>query len=256
LTEYAKLLACGVISLGAHFVMEQGLQALPPWSESHPPQKLEVRLVAPPETLPEPEPVKPIEPPPKLVEPPKVVHEAPRPHPAKITQQAEVPKEAPPVEHPPTTPTTTGTDGPVFNGGTMESTSQGGNGPAIPIGRPGGAGGQAPVANPPAGHDKNPGEPVAAYEVTKMPLPQGRCEGKLPEDARQAGFEGTVVLELVVAADGSARNIKVVKGLGHGLTEAAIAALQACHFSPGEKDGHAVPVRVRDFKVRFVLPDT
>ena len=40
-----------------------------------------------------------------------------------------------------------------------------------------------------------------------------------------------------------------------GLTEAAVAALQACRFSPGEKDGKPVPVRVRGFKIRFVLQE-
>jgi hypothetical protein len=47
----------------------------------------------------------------------------------------------------------------------------------------------------------------------------------------------------------------VVERLGHGLTEAAIAALEDCRFTPGEKDGRAVPVRVRSFKIRFVLQD-
>ena len=97
--------------------------------------------------------------------------------------------------------------------------------------------------------------PVAAYEVTKMPLPQGRCSGKYTDDARAAATEGTVVLDLIVDEQGRARDIKVVQGLDHGLTEAAIAALKDCSFTPGEKDGHPVPVRVRGFKIRFVLAD-
>ena len=32
-----------------------------------------------------------------------------------------------------------------------------------------------------------------------------------------------------------------------------IAALRSCQFTPGEKGGVAVPVRVRGFKIRFVL---
>jgi hypothetical protein len=66
--------------------------------------------------------------------------------------------------------------------------------------------------------------PVAAYEVTKMPLPQGRCVGKYTEEAKQAAIEGTVVLDLVVGADSRVREVRVVSGLGHGLTEASIAA--------------------------------
>ena len=52
-----------------------------------------------------------------------------------------------------------------------------------------------------------------------------------------------------------ARDIKVVQGMPHGLTEAAVAALTACHFSPGERDGKVVPVKIRGFKITFVPPD-
>jgi protein TonB len=97
-------------------------------------------------------------------------------------------------------------------------------------------------------------EPVASYEVTVMPLPQGRCAGKYTDEALRAAVEGTVVLDLIVDEKGRARDIKVVSGLGHGLTEAAVAAVKECRFSPGEKEGTAVPVRVRGFKIRFVLP--
>ena len=62
-----------------------------------------------------------------------------------------------------------------------------------------------------------------------------------------------MVLDLVVGADGRAKNIKVVAGLGHGLNEAAVAALKACRFTPGERSGVPVPVRIREFKIRFFL---
>jgi TonB family protein len=137
---------------------------------------------------------------------------------------------------------------PVF-GVTMESTSQAGSSSA-PVGNT--TNPQAPAGPAPA---KPASAPVAAYEVTKMPLPQGRCSGKYTEEARAAALEGTVVLDLIVDEQGHARDIKVVQGLDHGLTEAAISALQRCSFTPGEKDGHAVPVRVRGFKIRFVLAD-
>jgi hypothetical protein len=45
----------------------------------------------------------------------------------------------------------------------------------------------------------------------------------------------------------------VVSGLEHGLTEAAVAAIKECRFTPGEKDGLPVPVRVRGFKIRFLM---
>ena len=88
-----------------------------------------------------------------------------------------------------------------------------------------------------------------------MPLPQGRCSGAYTALARAAGIEGVVVLDLIVDERGHPRDIEVVNGLSHGLTEAAIAAVRACTFSPGERAGHAVPVRVRGFKIRFRLQD-
>jgi protein TonB len=96
--------------------------------------------------------------------------------------------------------------------------------------------------------------PVPAYEVTTMPLPQGRCEGKYTPDAMRAAIEGTVILDVIVSETGRVRDVHVVSGLGHGLTEAAVAAVKGCRFSPGEKDGRAVPVRIPGYKIRFLLP--
>jgi TonB family protein len=157
------------------------------------------------------------------------------------------PVDTPPVDTPPTTSDTTTT--PVF-GVTMQSTSQGGSGPAMPVGnttRPAAAGSAAPV--------KPLAEPVAAVEVTRMPLPLGRCSGKYTDEARAAAVEGVVVLDLIVDVRGRAREIKVVEGLPHGLTKAAIDALTACSFTPGERNGQPVPVRVRGFKIRFLLAE-
>jgi TonB family protein len=88
-----------------------------------------------------------------------------------------------------------------------------------------------------------------------MPLPRGRCAGKYTEEARAAATEGVVVLDLIVDEHGRARDITAVEGLPHGLTEAAIAALQACTFTPGERNGQPVPVRIRGFKVRFFMTE-
>ncbi|MDB4983687.1 MAG: tonB, partial [Myxococcales bacterium] len=173
-----------------------------------------------------------------------------RAHRAATTAVPTTTTDVPPAEHPPAPSDTPGT--PVF-GVSMESTSQAGGGPSMPIGNPTG---------PKAGHaggapeerDHGAGSaPVPAYEVTKMPLPVGRCAGKYTDDAKQAAVEGTVVLDLVVGADGVVREVHVVSGLPHGLTEAAIAAAKACRFSPGQKGDAAVPVRIREFKIRFFL---
>jgi protein TonB len=216
------------------------------------PRRVEVRVVEPP---PAPE----IEPP-KVPEPP--TPKAPPPPPPKIVEATRQPPRAPARPAVSTAPpvttsaavTTTTTTGdapaqPVF-GVTMESTSSAGTGPAVPIGNSGSAAAPRGPVQPGAGA---PGAPAPAHEVTKMPLPLGRCSGAYTEAARSAGVEGVVVLDLVVDEQGRARDIVVVAGLPHGLTEAAITALATCRFTPGERAGAAVAVRLRAFKIRFVL---
>ena len=63
------------------------------------------------------------------------------------------------------------------------------------------------------------------------------------------------MLDLTVDEKGHARDIALVKGLEHGLSEAALAAARGCQFSPGEKDGKPVAVRIRGFKITFVLAE-
>jgi protein TonB len=253
MNDVGKLLVCALASLLLHWGIAEALRFQLPELEIlptsvvikvvEPPRK----AVEPPPPPPEPEPPKPPVPlpPPKVT--PKVVHEAPTKAPVKAKATASVAHDTPPVDHAPTTTDTT--DEPVF-GATMESTSTGGHGPALPVGNttrvaPGTGAGSAQV--------KPLAAPVAAFAATKMPMPQGRCFGVYNEEAKAAGVEGVVVLDLTVGEDGRTRDIKVVSGLSHGLTEAAVAAATSCRFSPGEKDGVAVPVRVRGFKIRFVI---
>jgi len=64
------------------------------------------------------------------------------------------------------------------------------------------------------------------------------------DEARQAKFQGTVVLWAVVGVDGRAKGIRVVRSLGMGLDEKAIAAVGGWKFEPGRKGGVPVPVQV------------
>ncbi|MDB4955506.1 MAG: energy transducer TonB [Myxococcales bacterium] len=237
-----KLLICAVASLVAHFALARGLDYLPRHVDKPRPLPVEIRMI---ETEPpkEPEPEKPPEPKPE----PTPTHEAPRTRPVHSPIVAAVAKDAPPPDHPAVQ--VESTDEPVF-GVNMESTSQGGT-QAMAVGNT-----LKPEAGPGSGAAVKPlATPVAAFEATKMPLPQGRCFGKYTDDAKAAGIEGTVVLDLIVGEDGHVREVHVVEGLGHGLTEAATKALRECQFSPGEKDGKLVPVRIRGFKIHFVLQD-
>jgi protein TonB len=245
-----RILICAVASVLGHFALGEALSTLPAREQPVRDRKISVTVINPaPVEPPPPEPPKPPEPTPEPPKPvPKVVREQPVARPVKATVQDTVPKDVPIPDNAVVAPGATGT--PVF-GVTMESTSQGGTGPAVQVGNT-----TTPqTTTAPAAEVKPQGAPVAAVEVTKMPLPQGRCSGKYTDAAREAGLEGVVVLDLVVDEKGRARDIKVVSGLEHGLTEAAITALKECQFSPGEKGGEPVSVRVRGFKIRFVMQD-
>jgi len=69
-----------------------------------------------------------------------------------------------------------------------------------------------------------------------------KVDPEYSEEARKAKYSGTVLLQLVVDVDGKAKSIKVVKGVGLGLDEKAIEAVQKWKFTPGKKNGSAVPV--------------
>lgn len=62
-------------------------------------------------------------------------------------------------------------------------------------------------------------------------------EPQYTEEARIAKLQGSVRLSLVVGEDGIARDIRVVKSLGLGLDESAVAAVSQWRFRPGTKDG-------------------
>ena len=71
-------------------------------------------------------------------------------------------------------------------------------------------------------------------------------------EARQAKYQGTVVLSVIVDADGHTRQVHVARSLGMGLDEKAVEAVRQWRFEPARKDGRPVPVAV-DVEVAFHL---
>ena len=249
MTYAGRLGICAVASVASHLLLARGSAHLPPRVEAAPAVVLRVELRAPVEE-PEPEAAPEEKPEPKN----QPVHEAPTRRSRKAAtdapRQVNAPREVVPTEKPAATDSPSGT--PVF-GISMESTSAAGNGPAMAVGNTLLARPRARPGETDASAVKPLMAPVQAYEVTKMPLPKGECTGHYTDEAREAGLEGVVVFDLVVDERGRPRDITVVQGLGSGLTEAARRALQTCSFTPGEREGRAVPVRVRSFKIRFRL---
>lgn len=76
-----------------------------------------------------------------------------------------------------------------------------------------------------------------------------------PELAKLAGVEGRVIVEFVVDETGTVRAPRVVKGIGSGCDEAALAAVEAATFSPGLQDGEPVKVKLV-LPISFKLPAT
>jgi TonB family protein len=69
-----------------------------------------------------------------------------------------------------------------------------------------------------------------------------KLEPQYSEEAREAKLQGSVVLAIVVSADGFVQNVQLRRGLGRGLDENAMEAIRQWQFSPALKDGQPVPV--------------
>lgn len=73
-----------------------------------------------------------------------------------------------------------------------------------------------------------------------------------PEHAKLYGLEGFVTVVVTVDTLGKVKNITVLNDLGLGTKEAAIDAVKASRFLPGEKNGKTVRSKVL-FKIPFLL---
>jgi TonB family protein len=71
-------------------------------------------------------------------------------------------------------------------------------------------------------------------EITSKPNPA------YTQEARQLKLEGEVLIEVVFGANGQLRVNRVIRGLGHGLDESALAAANMMRFRPAMRNG--VPV--------------
>jgi TonB family protein len=74
-------------------------------------------------------------------------------------------------------------------------------------------------------------------EIVFKPTPE------YTDEARSARIEGTVSLELEFTAAGDVRVLRVVRGLGHGLDEAAQRAALRIRFKPAQSDSGPVASR-------------
>jgi periplasmic protein TonB len=168
---------------------------------------------------------------PKLIAEPAVVT------PPQLQMTSEVPNLGNPAA--PALPTVGATNGTGSGGGIGAGAGGGvgqGNGPGVGDGHGGGVGG-------------------GAYRVggsVLAPRPLATPDPEYTEQAREAKLQGMCVLGLIVGADGKPRDIRVIRSLGMGLDEKAVAAVRQWAFAPATKDGTPVPVQI-SIQVTFRL---
>ncbi len=72
-----------------------------------------------------------------------------------------------------------------------------------------------------------------------MPEPTDGIQGiygkiKYPEEAQKAGVQGKVYLLIYINENGDVDDVKILKGIGAGCDEAAVAAVKQSKFTPGK----------------------
>jgi len=77
------------------------------------------------------------------------------------------------------------------------------------------------------------------------PIPLNVIQAKFSKEARKHKISGVCLVSLIVDAQGMPQNARVIKGLGYGLDEQAVAAVNQYRFKPAMKDGKPVPVMIK-----------
>ena len=130
-----------------------------------------------------------------------------------------------------------GIKGTVASAGFGNGIAQPGQGDGRSNGRgvaTGGFGTQEVAKGGPVARAVETGPATTSVEVTFKPQPV------YTEEARSLKLQGEVLLDIMFGANGQLHVNRVVRGLGHGLDEAAIAAANKMRFKPAMRAG--VPV--------------
>ncbi|MBK8480190.1 MAG: energy transducer TonB [Proteobacteria bacterium] len=111
-----------------------------------------------------------------------------------------------------------------------------------PAGRPGGTGVAGGAAE----------APVPLTAVTTLPTVLQRAQPAYPQQLRDQGIEGQVVVELRIDTRGRVSAVKVLRGLHPLLDREALVAARATRFAPARIGTQAVPVQIA-YTFTFVL---
>jgi TonB family protein len=180
--------------------------------------------------------------PPVVPPPPPVVQREPDPLPSRVLVAPVVAAAVDPREREGTIENSrseAASQGPGVGGGagTGQGTGNGeGAGSGIGDGMGGGTGG-------------GPYRPGSGIEPPRL-LKEVKAD--YTDEARRRNLQGDVVLEIVVRRDGSVGDVTVLKGLGSGLDQRAVAAVRQWRFAPASRRGTPVDVIV-EVAVEFTL---
>ena len=105
---------------------------------------------------------------------------------------------------------------------------------------------QAQVQEAPKPRAMPTASPTKPVEITYKPNPV------YTEEARALKIEGDVLLDVIFSATGQIQVLRVTRGLGHGLDEAAVKSAQQIRFKPAMRDGQPVDSEAT-LHVRFQL---
>jgi TonB family protein len=88
-----------------------------------------------------------------------------------------------------------------------------------------------PVSSPAQRTVFGSGEVQTSARIVETPV------AEYTDEARQAKTHGDIRLRLVLANDGTVKNVFPIKSLGHGLTESAMKAARQIKFEPAIRNG-------------------
>lgn len=76
---------------------------------------------------------------------------------------------------------------------------------------------------------------------------------KYPKEAREKGIQGTVYVQFIIEADGSATNPRILRGIGHGCDKEVLRLVENMpKWIPGKQNGKAVRLQF-NMPIKFTL---
>jgi len=82
--------------------------------------------------------------------------------------------------------------------------------------------------------------PFSARDVTRRAVITAKPQPPYTEEGRKNATAGTIVVRVLLGANGSVQEVEAVTQLPYGLTESALAAARRIRFTPAQKNGRNV----------------